>query len=280
MTDERPDGEDPARRDGPGGGATPDPTSDPTSGTDRRPGATPLPAPWRGKVVRGRRGLVAAALISVLTLLLGFAFAVQVRSADTAAALAGQREEDLVRILDDLTAREERLRQQLEDQRTAQEQLGNADSASAAALAEARERSRTLALLNGTVAAQGPGLEMTVSDPGGRLASSELINAVHELRAAGAETMQVDDVRIGADSEVTGDPGELSIDGTPVTSPYTVRVIGPPQSMQTAMNIPNGVVDRMTRRLATVEIRQSDRIVVDALRPVVTPRYAEPSDAD
>ncbi|OMQ14630.1 hypothetical protein A7K94_0215255, partial [Modestobacter sp. VKM Ac-2676] len=145
-----------------------------------------------------RRGLVAAALISVLTLLLGFAFAVQVRSADTAAALAGQREEDLVRILDDLTAREARLRQQIDDQRAAQEQLGSADSASAAALAEVRERSRTLALLNGTVAGQGPGLEMTVSDPGGRLASAELVNVIHELRGAGAETMQINDVRIGS----------------------------------------------------------------------------------
>ncbi|MQA35381.1 DUF881 domain-containing protein [Modestobacter roseus] len=251
-----------------------------TPPADGPPGPTPLPAPWRGRLVRGRRGLVAAGLISVLTLLLGFAFAVQVRSADTAAALAGQREEDLVRILDDLTSREQRLRQQLEDQRTAQEQLGSADSASAAALAEARERSRTLGLLNGTLAAQGPGLEISIADAGDRIGPADLINLVHELRAAGAETMQIDGVRIGADSEVTGTAGDLSVDGTPVEEPYTVLVIGPPQSMETALKIPNGSVDRLTRRLGTVAIRQSDLVVVDALRPVRTPQYAEPSDSD
>ncbi|MGY2080998.1 DUF881 domain-containing protein [Modestobacter sp. SYSU DS0657] len=266
TTGDRPAGDDPVPGSAPAGSGP--------------PAADPLPAPWRGRGVRGRRGLVAAVLISVLTLLLGFAFAVQVRSADTAAALAGQREEDLVRILDDLTAREQRLRQQLDDQRDVQEQLGNADSASAAALAEARERARTLGLLNGTLPAQGPGLEMAVSDPGGRIGSTELITVIHELRAAGAETMQIDGVRIGPDSDVTGDAGELSIDGTPVEQPYTVLVIGPPQSMETALNIPNGAVDRLTRRLGAVVIRQVELLVVDALRPVVTPRYAEPSEPD
>ncbi|OMQ14629.1 hypothetical protein A7K94_0215250 [Modestobacter sp. VKM Ac-2676] len=65
-----------------------------------------------------------------------------------------------------------------------------------------------------------------------------------------------------------------------MNSPYTVLVIGPAQYMETAMNIPNGVVDRMTRRLATVLIRQSDQVVVDALRPVAAPQYAEPVESD
>ena len=62
---------------------------------------------------------LAAALIGVLTLLLGFAFAVQVRTVGDDQQLAGAREEDLVRILDELNAREERLRDQIADQRSA-----------------------------------------------------------------------------------------------------------------------------------------------------------------
>ena len=68
---------------------------------------------------RRRRDPLAAALIGVLTLLLGFAFAVQVRNVGNDQALSGAREEDLVRILDDLNAREERLREQISDQRSA-----------------------------------------------------------------------------------------------------------------------------------------------------------------
>ena len=60
----------------------------------------PQPSLWH-RVRHHRRDRLAAALIGVLTLLLGFAFAVQVRSTDTDATYSGAREEDLVRILDD-----------------------------------------------------------------------------------------------------------------------------------------------------------------------------------
>ena len=79
----------------------------PPAGQERRPRAAAPAARVPG--ARRRRDPLAAALIAVLTLLLGFAFAVQVRSVGNGQALAGAREEDLVRILDELNAREERL---------------------------------------------------------------------------------------------------------------------------------------------------------------------------
>jgi uncharacterized protein YlxW (UPF0749 family) len=217
-------------------------------------------------------------LIGVLTLLLGFAFAVQVRSTDTDEALAGAREEDLVRILDDITAQEERLRQEIADQRDALAQLGTSGSDSAAALEEARQRAEALGILNGTVPAQGPGMTMTIRDPEGRLSSSVLLTAIQELRGAGAETMQIDGVRVGVSSAVTGSPGELRIDGQPLAAPYVVQVIGSPQDMATAMSIPGGVVSTVGGRGGSVDIVQSEQVVVDALRPLDEPQYADPAD--
>jgi uncharacterized protein YlxW (UPF0749 family) len=215
-------------------------------------------------------------LIGVLTLLLGFAFAVQVRNTGTDQVLAGAREEDLVRILDDLTAQQDRLRQEIADQRAAISQLGSSDSASAAALQEAQQRAETLGILNGSVAAQGPGITMTIEDPAGRISSSVVLNAIEELRGAGAETMQIDDVRIGVSSAVTGAPGNLQIDGHALRTPYTFVVIGSPQDMATAMSIPGGVVSTVGGRGGSVGIVQSDRLVVDALRPLDVPQYAQP----
>jgi uncharacterized protein YlxW (UPF0749 family) len=232
-----------------------------------------------GRRRRGRDPL-AAVLIGVLTLLLGFAFAVQVRSTDTDQQLAGAREEDLVRILDDLTAQEDRLRQEIADQRAALDQLGSTDSASAAALAEARKRAEALGILNGAVAAQGPGMTMTIRDPEKRVTSSVLLNAIQELRGAGAETMQVDDVRIGVSSAVTGTPGKLEIDGQPLAAPYVFQVIGSPQDMATAMSIPGGVVGTVGGRGGSVDIVQSEQVVVDALRPLDEPQYADPDAGD
>jgi uncharacterized protein YlxW (UPF0749 family) len=256
-----PDGE-PATAD-PGSDDVPPPSDD---------GGAAAPGPRRR---RGRDPL-AAVLIGVLTLLLGFAFAVQVRSTDTDQVLAGAREEDLVRILDDLTAQQDRLRQEIADQRAALDQLGSSGSAAAAALKEAQDRSETLGILNGSLAAQGPGITLTIRDPEGRIASSVLLNAVEELRGAGAETMQIDGVRIGVSSALTGTPGHLEIDGQAVQAPYVFQVIGSSQDMATAMSIPGGVVSSVGARGGSVDIVQSDLVVVDALRPLDEPQYAEP----
>jgi uncharacterized protein YlxW (UPF0749 family) len=257
---------------GPGEETAPPDTAATTDAAVEAPPAAPGRRRW------GRREPLAAALIGILTLLLGFAFAVQVRSTADDQALAGAREEDLVRILDDLTGREDRLRVQISDQRSALAQLSGADSQSAEALQEARQRAEALGILNGTVAAQGPGLQMTIGDPSGRITAAVLVKVVQELRAAGAETMQVGDVRVGGSTAVTGTPGALQLDGRPVAAPYVFRVIGSPQDMATAMNIPNGVARTVRLRDGTIDVVQSDHIVVDALRALHPPQYAEPTD--
>jgi uncharacterized protein YlxW (UPF0749 family) len=220
---------------------------------------------------------VAAVLIGVLTMLLGFAIAVQVRSTDTATRLASAREEDLVRILDELNAREDRLRQQIAEQRAALDQLNSSDSRSATALEEARQRAEAIGILNGTLAAQGPGIRMTVHDPGGAVRVADLLDAIEELRGAGAETMQIDAVRVGVSTAVTGDPGALRLDGRLLTAPYEILAIGSPQNLETAMNIPGGVVQRISGRGGSVAITQEHRVVVDALRPLDRPQYASPT---
>jgi uncharacterized protein YlxW (UPF0749 family) len=262
----------------------PDAEATDAEATERAP-AEPAPAePAVAEEATARKGRrsdrLAAALIGVLTLLLGFAFAVQVRSVGHDQDYTGAREEDLVRILDDLNAREERLREQLTDQRSALQQLGSSDSRSAAALKEARRQSEAIGILNGTIAARGPGLIMTIRDPGDNVRVSDVLDAIQELRGAGAETMQIDDVRVGVSTAITGRPGSLMIDGHPISAPYEVLVIGEPQYMETAMNIPGGVVQHIENLGGTVAVAQSSDVVVDALRPLDTPQYASPETDD
>ena len=145
-----------------------------------------------------------------------------------------------------------------------------------AGLQEAQKRAEAIGILNGTVPAQGPGMTMTVRDPGDAVRVADVLDAIEELRGAGAETMQIDGVRVGVSTAVTGTPGNLMVDGRPITSPYEFVVIGSPQDMETAMKIPGGVAPRFTSRGATVDIKQSDKVVVDALRPLDVPQYASP----
>lgn len=249
-------------------------------GTEQAAGDdAPRPRP-PAVVARRRRDPLAAVLIGLLTLLLGFAVVVQVRSVGDDEGLAGAREEDLVRILGELNAREERLREQIADQRSALQDLTNSDGQAAAALEEARQRAEAIGILNGTVPAQGPGLELTIRDPEDQVRVADVLDAIQELRGAGAETMQIDGVRVGVSTAVTGRPGDLMIDGRPITAPYEFVVIGSPQNMETALNIPGGVVQNIARQGGSVTITQSDQVVVDALRALDTPQYASPATGE
>jgi uncharacterized protein YlxW (UPF0749 family) len=118
---------------------------------------------------------------------------------------------------------------------------------------------------------------MTVNDPDGGVRVEDVLDAIEELRGAGAETMQIDGVRVGVSTAVTGRPGHLLVDGRPITAPYDFLVIGSPQNMETAMNIPGGVVQRITGLGGSVHITQVEDLEVDALRPLDTPQYASPS---
>jgi uncharacterized protein YlxW (UPF0749 family) len=217
-------------------------------------------------------------LIGVLLALLGFGLVVQLQS-NTTSGLATRRQDDLVRILDDLTSREERLRQQIAELQAAHQRLTEGGSSSAAALAEARRRSTDLAILAGTIAAQGPGIRMTFDDPSHRLTAGDLLDAVEELRGAGAEAIQVGPMRIGVSSAFTQSTptSPVVVDGVSLSAPYTMVAIGDPAGLATAMNIPGGVVDTVRTRGGTATIVQQPLVTISALRPTVQPQYAHPA---
>ncbi|MFL6129956.1 MAG: DUF881 domain-containing protein [Mycobacteriales bacterium] len=214
----------------------------------------------------------------MLISLLGFALAVQVRSNTSTSGLTAARQEDLVRILDELSSREDRLRRQITELEAARARLSSTGDSSAAALQEARKRSTALGILAGTLPAQGSGIELTLTDPEQRLAAEDLLDAVEELRAAGAEAVQVGNVRIGLDSSFTATDGGIVVDGVLLSAPYTVLAIGDPPTLATAMEIPGGVTDTVRRAGGEARIGQRERVLIRALRPLKEPQYSRPSD--
>ncbi|MBA3800247.1 MAG: DUF881 domain-containing protein [Geodermatophilaceae bacterium] len=216
-------------------------------------------------------------LIGVLCALLGFALAVQLRTVDSDQGLAGARQEDLARILADLQSRQDRLRSEISEQQELLDQLGSGEDSAAAAIEEARRQAEALAILNGTVAAEGPGVTITIRDPDANVDSAVLLDAVQELRGAGAETMQIAGVRITVSSALVGEAGDIRIDGAAVEAPYVIVAIGDAQTLSTAMQIPGGVADKVIQAGGDIDIVAADQVLVDALRPLEVPEYAEPA---
>ncbi|MFE5810516.1 DUF881 domain-containing protein [Streptomyces sp. NBC_01232] len=253
---------------GPGPSETPEKAPEQPGETGRQRLAAGL---WPPRVSR------AQLIVALLLFVLGLGLAIQVRSNSDSSALRGARQEDLVRILDELDGRTKRLedeKQQLEDQRR---ELESSSNQAEEARKQTVEKERQLGILAGTVAAQGPGITLKITDPTGQVQSDQLLDTLQELRAAGAEAIQINGVRIVAGSYFSDENGGVAIDGTKITQPYEFKVIGKPQDLEPALNIPGGVVQTLEKEQATVAVTRSAKIVVDALRAAKQPDYARSS---
>ncbi|WP_156724485.1 DUF881 domain-containing protein [Streptomyces apocyni] len=216
-------------------------------------------------------------IVALLLFVLGLGLAIQVRSNSESSALRGARQEDLVRILDELDNRTQRLedeKQRLSGQRT---ELENSSDQAEEARKQTAEKERQLGVLAGTVAAQGPGITLTISDAAGAVEADALLDAIQELRAAGAEAIQINDVRVVAGTYLADGDDGVRVDGRKISAPYRFKVIGKPEDIEPALKIPGGVVQTLQKEQATVSVAREDKIVVDALRRANRPDYARSS---
>ena len=244
---------------------------------DEHPGKHELAAPPRK---RTQSQMVFGALAVLLCLVLGVAIATQVRQTESGDSLESARPADLLVLLDSLQQREAALNTEVGDLQRTLASLQASGSSDQAAIDNARARLAALSILIGTVEATGPGVTVTIDDPARGVAPETMLDVINELRAAGAEAMEIRagdrGVRIGVDTWVVGNPGALSVDGAVLAAPYSVLAIGDPPTLAAAMNIPGGAVDSVERVGGTMTIQQSDRVDVLALRQPKPRQYAQP----
>ncbi|MGW5353037.1 DUF881 domain-containing protein [Streptomyces sp. NPDC004031] len=216
--------------------------------------------------------------VAVLLFVLGLGLAIQVNTtSDNGGTLRGARQEDLVRILTEVDNRTQRLEDEKRGLETQRSQLQSSSDQAAEALKQTRQKEQQLGILAGTVAAEGPGITLTVKDPHGSVEADSLLDTLQELRAAGAEAIQINSVRVVADTYFTDGSDGVLIGGHKVAQPYVFTVIGNPQDLEPALNIPGGVVQTLEKEQATADVVRSQKIVVDALRPSKQPDYARSS---
>jgi len=249
------------------------PTPPPEHGKHELPDDAPRPRP--------RRQLAFGALAVVLCLLLGVAIVTQARQTESGDSLETARPADLLVLLDSLQQREAALNTEVADLQRTLESLRSSGTDDQAAIENARDRLAALSILIGTVAATGPGVTITIDDTAPGVSPETMLDVINELRAAGAEAMQVSaagtpPVRLGVDSWVVGSPGALVLDGTTLSPPYSVLAIGDPATLSAAMNIPGGAVDSVERVGGTMSVQQADVVNVTALRQPKPRQYAQP----
>lgn len=255
---------------------------DPASGNHRGRHELPTGAAVAQAADRPRRKsqIVFGVLGVLLCLVLGIAIVTQVRQTESGDALESARPADLLVLLDSLQQREAALNTEvteLQRNLAAMQAAGNSDQA---AIENARTRLAALSILIGTVAATGPGVNITIDDPGPGVAPETLLDVINELRAAGAEAMEIRSgqraVRVGVDTWVVGSPGALVVDSLTLSPPYSILAIGDPPTLAAATNIPGGAVDSVERVGGKMTVTQSDRVDITTLRQPKARQYAQP----
>lgn len=244
------------------------------------PGPTTAQARRRFKdLLAGARPNRGQAVAAVLLALLGVALVAQVRSTEEA-GLSQLRQSELVALLDNVSGRVDALQQEVVQLEADRLRLQGEQGGEAAAVA-AQERLESYAILAGTVPVEGPGITVYVNDPEGGVTQTMLLDAIQELRDAGAEAIQVGPHRVVASTYVGTDAeGQVTLDGSPLLPPYRIVAIGDSHTLAGAMAIPGGFSDSLRGAGATVEVVETDSLLIDALRTVEEPRYAQPVPSD
>lgn len=219
-------------------------------------------------------------VLAVILLVCGFAAAVQVQSRGVQQDYANLRRADLVQLLDDLNAESRRLESELIDlERTHQQLLSGADR-QRVAREEAQRRLDVLSILAGTAPATGQGVRITINDPNGKVTPEILLNALEELRDAGAEVMELNGtVRVVATSWVGTGPGGLIVDDQTLSRPIVISAIGDPHALSEAARFRGGLVSEVQddRVGGSVTIVTDQQIVITAIHSPKALQFARPA---
>lgn len=219
-------------------------------------------------------------LVGVILLVCGLVITLQIRSRSDEQDYSSLRRADLIAILDDLTAESRRLEAEIAQLRQTQQQLQSGADRQRVALEEAGRRRDALSILSGTAPAAGEGIRVVIDDPAHAVRDTMLLNAIEELRDAGAEVIELNDtVRVVAATWVGSSSDELVVDGVTVHRPIVIEAIGEPHALTEALRFRGGLVSEIQDPGigGAVSISTQERVLVASVRPAVTPRFARPA---
>ena len=143
-------------------------------------------------------------------------------------------------------------------------------------------------LSSGVLDVYGPGVVITIKDAAKTdeyqddynsilYNSEQLLNLINKLKEAGAEAISVNEQRIVGTTEISLAGSSININGTATASPYTIKAIGNPDTMESALTIRGGIIEAMKKKYNwIVDITQREDVSMARYTGVVTFKYAKP----
>lgn len=228
-----------------------------------------LKTPEKLKTPQGRRYLAIS-----LTFLLGILITIAIKQNDQPELLSSAREGELVLILDDLTKQKDLLEDEVIRQNQVLESLKNGSNEDARKAAQ--DRIDQLILLSGTAPVSGRGIQVRITGDVYSVNSFTILDTVQELRDAGAVAIEINGVRVINSTYFNDTNSGISVNLTPIRSPYKILALGDPETLATALKIPGGMSESVTTSGGQVIINKFTSLDIQASVPLSTPQYAVP----
>jgi uncharacterized protein YlxW (UPF0749 family) len=227
--------------------------------------------------------------VTVLSVVLGMLLAAALKTQQTVRTRSGiptTRYAGLAQLILDEKERNKLLRSEITDLRVKVDRYESASGQEGTQSKLLLQELQKNKLLAGLIAAEGPGVEVTVQDvPGGPPQGTppvlveeylvhdlDLRRIINELIGNGAEAIAVKDQdneqRIVATSAIRCVGGPIQINGVDMAPPFVITAIGPPGAMASGLNMPNGLLENwhaipnLAKRM--VKISKVERVVVPA----------------
>jgi uncharacterized protein YlxW (UPF0749 family) len=230
-------------------------------------------------------------VMAVLALLIGFLISMQIgtaQSSDIGGLIPVEKANSLEQQLKKVRAEKDAILQEyndLEERLAAIEEKSLSEDALMQVMAADLERYR---ISSGVVDVVGPGVVITVDDPiptedaPGDGYSTIMIRydlllfLVNKLKDAGAEAISINGQRIIATTEISLAGDNVNINTIPTAPPYTIKAIGNPDTLDSALTIRYGIVETMRNTHGLqVSITKQKELTIPKFSGVIKFRYAK-----
>jgi uncharacterized protein YlxW (UPF0749 family) len=217
------------------------------------------------------------ALVAAVAFILGILVVVQIRSQAGNNTLAAMSSQDLTFLVANLNTRNDQLRGEIATLQSQLAALESGGSLGATSVNEIRAEIDRIRAWAGLDPVGGRGIEITVSGP---ITASAVEDLVNELNNAGAEAIAVEDVRVVPGTVFGGGGGGdgISVDDTALGDPFTIQVIGTPDTLTGSLARAGGIIAQLaaTDPDATIDVEEATEMVLPATTRNLVPSHGLP----
>lgn len=205
--------------------------------------------------------------LAVTFVLLGILISTQIQTQNRLDSdLASQSTSDLTIMIKNLTDRRLQLTEELAEAEYTLELYQEEYLDDSLLLAQLNNDIARLELINGTTAAKGPGIIVTVS---GNLLASDLSVLVNEFWAAGAEAVAVNNVRItpysGFNYIGTSTATYLTCGEEILSEPIVLQAVGNNATLERSLTMPGGIADNLEVYQIYLDIQLAEELHLPAI---------------